>query len=112
MLPGIDRLSIPRNFVATKLQRRAACCTQQYFYDTLGELLCATKLPSVSLPLENYISLLVCFKIVTDTLRFIEFNFLSFGAHTHTHTHMHTVFVLEIKTLILGRSLNLTTHHT
>ena len=30
MLPRIDQLSIPRNFVATKHQRRAACCTQQY----------------------------------------------------------------------------------
>ena len=29
MLPRIDQLSIPRNFVATKHQRRAACCTQQ-----------------------------------------------------------------------------------
>ena len=29
MLPRIDQLSISRNFVAMKHQRRAACCTQQ-----------------------------------------------------------------------------------
>ena len=42
MLPRIERMSIPRNFVATKHQRQAACCTQQYSYDTLGDLLPAT----------------------------------------------------------------------
>ena len=42
MLPGIDRLSVPHNFVATKHQRRAACCTQQYSYNILGDLLPAT----------------------------------------------------------------------
>ena len=30
MLPKIDRLAIPRNFVATRHQRHAACCTQQF----------------------------------------------------------------------------------
>ena len=42
MLPGIYRLSIPHNFVATNHQRHAACCMQQYSYDTLGNLLPAT----------------------------------------------------------------------
>ena len=37
MLPRIDQL-----FVATTHQRRAACCTQQYSNDTLGNLLPAT----------------------------------------------------------------------
>ena len=38
MLPRIDRLSIP----AMKHQRCATCCMQQYFYNTLGDLLPAT----------------------------------------------------------------------
>ena len=51
MLPRIDQLPVQHNFVATKPQRRVVCCMQQYSTDTVGDLLHATKLPSVSLSL-------------------------------------------------------------